>query len=171
MKPGRGNMAKTGVGLPPTLMCGSPIKQEFDLTARYEAGKKKLQNQIGQAGTAEAFKSAGIIIDPKTNVAKAAPYPKKFVGGEKESNSKVPTGPRTNAFIQDGNGRATVTANREQGRSNEELYKQFKADSTNTMNMRNRNANLYNLSGGGKAPEKWNAEDLKTMRGLGKATR
>lgn len=28
MKPGRGNMAKTGAGVPPTLMCGSPMKQE-----------------------------------------------------------------------------------------------------------------------------------------------
>jgi hypothetical protein len=27
MKPGRGNMPKTGNGIPPTLMCGSPMKQ------------------------------------------------------------------------------------------------------------------------------------------------
>lgn len=174
--PGRQMMPKTGRGLSPALMCGSPMKQEFDLTLAYEKGKKKLQNQIGQVGTVEAFKKDGVIIDPKTNVAKAAPYEKRFLGGDAESdNKKVPTGKSTNARIVGGDGQLVKEANKNSlnGKilSNEKLYREYQRDSSNTMSSRNSNARLYNLSGGGKAPEKWDANDLKTMRNLGKATR
>jgi len=174
--PGRQMMPKTGRGIPPVLMSGSPMKQEFDLTLAYEKGKKKLQSQIGQAGTAEAFKKDGIIIDPKTNVAKAAPYEKRFLGGDAESdNKKVPTGKSTNARIVGGDGRLIKEANKNslKGKilSNEKLYQEYKRDSLNTMSSRNSSTRLYNLSGGGKAPEKWDAKDIETMRNLGKATR
>ena len=174
--PGRQMMPKTGRGIPPVLMSENTMKQEFDLTLAYEKGKKKLQDQIGRVETVEAFKKDGIIIDPKTNIAKAAPYPKKFLGGDAESdNRNVPTGTSTNARIVGEGGQLIKEANKNslKGRilSNEKLYQEYQRDSANTMNTRNRNVNLYNLSGGGKAPEKWNAEDIETMRNLGKATR
>ncbi len=146
--PGRQAMPKTGRGLSPTLMCGSPMKQT--LTAQGAKSRAKVlagaKNRAANANT----DPQGIKVDPKSGTATAKPYEKKFLGGEAESsNKKVPTGKRTNAMIVDGSGKAVKEAKKGQGkRSNEELYREYKADSTNTMNSRNRNARFYNVQAG-----------------------
>ena len=53
MSPGRGSFQKTGRGVPPTLMCGSPMKQVVDATTgktAKELAQEKLNKQMEQAG-------------------------------------------------------------------------------------------------------------------------
>ena len=151
---GRGMMPKTGRGLSPTLMSGSPMKQT--LTTQGAASRARV---IAQEEKRKQLKNDNIVIDPKTNVATAAPYPNKFLGGQAESsNEKVPTGKRTNAMVVNTKaGKAVKEANRAEGFSNEELYREFKSDSTNVMSSNNRAARLYNLQTGRAQA---NAEEL-----------
>ena len=149
--PGRKAMPKTGRGISPTLMScsakkGSPMKQ--DLTAQGAASRARV---IAGEARRKQLKNDNIIIDPKTNVATAKPYGKKFLGGEAESsNKKVPTNPkRSNAMVVDSSGKKVKETKKGQGkRSNEQLYKEYKADSTNTMNANNRAARFYNVQSG-----------------------
>lgn len=49
MKPGRGNMPKTGNGLPPTLMCGSPMKQTDPKTGMTkEKAREKIEKTFSE---------------------------------------------------------------------------------------------------------------------------
>ena len=144
--PGRQAMPKTGRGLSPTLMCGSPMKQ--DLTA--QGARSRARVIAGEKKRMES-KNDNIVIDPKTGVATAAPYPKKFLGGEAESsNKKVPTDPkRSNAMVIDSSGKKVKEAKKGQGkRSNEQLYREYKSDSTNTMNANKKAARFYNVQSG-----------------------
>jgi hypothetical protein len=71
MKPGRGDMPKTGRGLAPTLMCGSPMKQEDPRTGM---SKAQARNKI-DAITAENTRRVAaetLAKSDSTNVAKAA---------------------------------------------------------------------------------------------------
>ena len=143
--PGRQAMPKTGRGLSPALMCGSPMKQTVTAQgaasrARVLAGEKKRMQSTND----------NIVIDPITGVATAAPYPNKFLGGEAESsNQKAPTGKRTNAMVVNTKtGKKVKEANRGKGFSNEKLYQGFKSDSTNVMNANNRAARFYNVQTG-----------------------
>jgi hypothetical protein len=151
---GRGMMPKTGRGLSPTLMSGSPMKQT--VTTQGAASRAIV---LAAEERRMQLKNDNIVIDPTTGVATAAPYPKRFLGGEAESsNEKVPTGERTNAMIVDGSGKKVKEAKKGQGKfSNESLYRQFQSDSTNTMNSNNRAARHYNLQTGRAQA---NAEEL-----------
>jgi hypothetical protein len=213
--PGRQAMPKTGRGLSPTLMSGSPMKQDATVSGKLERRKLPKEPQAPKAppksgvsksgkngptdklrsdkfssaklrpaknspmkqtvtaqgaasrarvlaaeGKRKKLKNDNIVIDPKTNVATAAPYPKKFVGGEAESsNKKVPTGKRSNAMVvETKTGKKVKEAKKGQGKfSNESLYREFKRDSTNTMNANNRAARHYNLQTGRAQA---NAEEL-----------
>ena len=149
--PGRQAMPKTGRGLSPTLMCGSPMKQ--DLTAQ---GARSRSRVIAGEKKRMESKNDNIVIDPKTGVASPKPYEKKFLGGEAESsNKKVPTGKRTNAMIVDSSGKKVKEAKKGQTArrmSNEDLYREYKSDSTNTMSARNKNARFYNVQAGKVEP-------------------
>ena len=46
MKPGRGNMPKTGRGIPPTLMCGSPTKQTDPKSGKTPKTKAEAREEI-----------------------------------------------------------------------------------------------------------------------------
>lgn len=49
MKPGRGNMPKTGNGIPPTLMCGSPMKQTDPKTGMTkEKAREKIEKTFSE---------------------------------------------------------------------------------------------------------------------------
>ena len=207
--PGRQMMPKTGAGIPPVLMCGSPMKQGIEYPASFNGKMPSLPPKKGSTSTktkptakrvparvpakdspmkqeltregAESrakvlatekkrmkAKDDGIVLDPKSGVASAKPYPKKFLGGEAESsNKKVPTGKRTNAMIVDGSGQMVKEAKRGQKKSflsNEDLYREYKRDSINTMNSRNKEARFYNVQSGKANP---NAEELASGQNRG----
>jgi hypothetical protein len=91
--------------------------------------------------------------------ASAKPYEKKFIPAD---------GKRTAAVIVDGKGNTVKKATSRVGQktANERLYREFKRDSTNTMNSRNANANFRNISVGAK--KNLTAKDKDTLSSLGK---
>lgn len=85
MKPGRGNMPKTGRGIPPTLMCGSPMKQEpeVEYTKKQTTAVDKFNKAIKtNEGRSNIEKGNQIKIDPKSGMASAntATHTTKKVG-------------------------------------------------------------------------------------------
>lgn len=155
--PGRQSMPKTGRGLSPNLMYGSPMKQthgeDAELTERGAASRKKV---IENAPKRAASKKdpQGISVDPKTGRASAKPYEKKFIKGGKGTR-------RSSAMIVDGSGKTSKVASTSKGADygNEALYKEFKKDSTATMNSRNANARFYNVQAGKEKP---NAKEVES---------
>ena len=85
MKPGRGNMPKTGRGVPPTLMSCSPMKQEpeVEYTKKQTTAVDKFNKAIKTAeGKANIEKGNQIKIDPRSGMASAntATHTTKKVG-------------------------------------------------------------------------------------------
>lgn len=74
MKPGRGNMAKTGAGIPPTLMCGSPMKQEKKKDPYSGKTRQELGNAINDWSDKNKERVAAEMVakTDSSNVAKAA---------------------------------------------------------------------------------------------------
>lgn len=74
MKLGRGNMAKTGAGLPPTLMCESPIKQEKKKDPYSGQTRQELGNAINNWSDKNKERVAAEMVakSDSANVAKAA---------------------------------------------------------------------------------------------------
>ena len=93
MKPGRGNMPKTGRGIPPTLMNCSPMKQEvsdIELTERFDAQKKKYAEARNAPGKIEDLaKTQGIKVDAATGGATALPYGQKYIPGAQGVRAKI----------------------------------------------------------------------------------
>ena len=153
MKPGRGNMPKTGNGLP------SPLRQDkgIELTERYTKGVKKYKEQRNKGNV-----DSSLNVDATTGFATAKPYEKKFVP------NKVTKG----ASIIGGDNKAVATATSYgQGREVENLRKRFVSDSTNTMKDRTRKADLYNAFGGGTSPDKLSESQKKSLVSTSKAIR
>jgi hypothetical protein len=93
MKPGRGNMPKTGRGVPPTLMSCSPMKQEvsdIELTERFDAQKKKYAEARNAPGKIEDLaKTQGIKVDAATGGATSIAYGQKYIPGSMGVRSKI----------------------------------------------------------------------------------
>jgi len=144
--PGRQAMPKTGRGLSPTLMCGSPMKQtsEPDLTREGSESRKKVQAGAKSRAASAKTDPQGIKVDPKSGTATAKPYEKKYVKGGKMELDR----------IVDGSGKVIRTASNKKGRDtgNAELRKEFVRDSTNNANMRSTNARSYNIQAGKASP-------------------
>ncbi len=153
MKPGRGNMPKTGNGLP------TPLRQDngIELTERYTKGVKTLKKKREEGNT-----DTGLNIDKTTGFATAKPYEKSFV------TNKATKG----ASIMGGDNKTMATASSYgQGREVENLRKKFVSDSTSTMNRRNRSAELYNATSGGTKPENLSSGQVSSLVKLNKAKR
>jgi hypothetical protein len=147
--PGRGNAPKTGNGLP------SPLKQEIELTKKYDTGKKKLAENRAKGAT-----PSGLNINKSTGEAVAKPYEKKFVENKKTGG----------ASIIGGDNKTTATASSYgQGSEVGKLRKKFVSDSTSTMNARNRAAEFYNATSGGTSPDKLNTRQKGSLVKIGKA--
>lgn len=89
--PGRQMMPKTGRGIPPTLMCGSPMKQENDieLTGRFDDAKKKYAEARNAPGKIEDLaKTQGIKVDAATGGASMIPYGQKYIPGSQGVRAK-----------------------------------------------------------------------------------
>jgi hypothetical protein len=115
--------------------------KDIEYTKRFSESKKTIE-----ANEKKGLTPKGVNVSKGSATAK--PYEKKFLGGRAESsNKKIPTDQkRTKAIIVDGKGKSVKVANK----GNEQLYREYKRDSTNTMNMRNKNANFYNVQTGAK---------------------
>ena len=129
-----------------------------EYTKKFSSEKKKYEDNEKKGKL-----PSGINVSKGSATAK--PYEKKFLAGQAESsNKKIPTDPkRTKAIIVDGKGKSIKVANK----GNEQLYREYKRDSTNTMNMRNKNANFYNVQTGTK--KNLTSSDKKILVNLGKA--
>jgi hypothetical protein len=161
--PGRGNNPKTGHGIP------APFKQEIELTTDYERGKKRRTKAIAEGGKdylSGISNVEGITVDPSSGFATANPYERTFLPGSNQG------GKRTRAMITSGGKKVKEAAEgaAPTPRANTELYREYKQDSTARMQSRNRNAKLYNITGGSKDPNLADEEEKKMLIGLGRAT-
>jgi len=149
--PGRGNSPKTGNGLP------TPLKQQIETTDKYEAGKKKLA-----ANRLKGANPGGLNINTATGEASVKPYEKKFVENKKTGQ----------AHIVGGNNKTVASASKYgNDKAVKDLRQKFVSDSTDTMNRRNRNAQLYNATSGGTTPSNLSAGQVASLITLGKAKR
>jgi hypothetical protein len=133
---------------PDTPLAASP-DANFEYTKKYADSKKKIEKNPAPSGVKVST----------TGASSAKPYEKKFIPA---------TSKRTNAIIVDGKGKKVKEASTAVGsrRSNDQLYREYKRDSTNTMDRRNRNANIRNISVGAK--KELSASDLKILKTSGK---
>jgi hypothetical protein len=176
MKPGRGNMPKTGNGIPPTLMACSPMKQEkpkkgkvaapsteIELTMDYDRGKRLMAEARKAPGKIEDLRKVqGINVDAATGGATVAKYEKTYQQGSKGQKDRIIGG--------DGKVMAEAKAtNFVKGEKNKDLYKQFQKDSINTMNSRNRYATQYNITSGAKSTNNATEKEKQLLVSLGKA--
>jgi hypothetical protein len=130
---------------PDTPLATSP-DADFLYTKKYSDRKKAIE---------KAPVTKGVTVSDGTATAK--PYEKKFIPA---------TGKRTRALIVDSKGSKVKEAKGVTRRSNTQLYREYQRDSTDTMDRRNRIANLRNISVGSK--RELNASDRKTLSTLGK---
>lgn len=131
---------------PDTPLAASP-DANFEYTKKYSDSKKKIE---------KAPVISGIKVST-TGTSSAKPYEKKFIPADSK---------RTRAMIVDGKGSKVKESKGVTRKSNEQLYREYKRDSTNTMDRRNRNANFRNISTGKK--DNLSAADLKTLKSLDK---
>ena len=147
-----------------TLKAGGKIKKalrgikvtpssEVEYTKKYSSSKKKYEENEKKGLT-----PTGINVSKGSATAK--PYEKKFI----KSDSA-----RTSAVIVDSSGKKvkTATTNKGSDYGNKMLYREYKRDSTDTMNRRNKNANFYNVQTGTK--KNLTSSDKKTLVNLKKA--
>jgi hypothetical protein len=131
---------------PDTPLAASP-DANVEYTKKYSDSKKRIEKAPAPAGVKVST----------TGTSSAKPYEKKFIPADSK---------RTRAIIVDGKGAKVNEAKGVTRRSNEQLYREYKRDSTNTMDRRNRNANFRNISTGKK--DNLSASDLKTLKTLDK---
>lgn len=167
MKPGRGNMPKTGRGIPPTLMSCSPMKQEnpkkpetnIELTDRYNTGKEKMakaRNTPGKISDIEA--TQGIKVDAPTGAATTKSYEKKYIPGDMSKGVR--------AKIVSGAGELVKEAKIGE---DAKLKKEFERSKAYTSKARSTNANQYNITGGAKSTNKATEKEKQMLVNLGKA--
>ena len=133
---------------PDTPLAESP-EATFEYTKKYSERKKVIEKNPAQSGV--KVSSSG--------TATAKPYEKKFIPADSK---------RIRAIVVDGKGKVVKQADSAVGKrsSNEKLYREYKKDSTDTMDRRNRNANFRNINTGAK--KDLSASDKKILANLGK---
>jgi len=159
MKPGRGNMPKTGRGIPPTLMNCSPMKQESDieLTERFDAQKKKYAEARNAPGKIENLaETQGIKVDVATGGATAMPYGQKYIPGAQGVRAK----------IVGENGKLVKEAR--VGRDNE-LKAEYDKMKKFTESRRGSNAAKYNIGSGFTSTNEATKEQKEFLLNTGKA--
>jgi hypothetical protein len=130
-----------------------PKETEIEKTANYDKGVKTYA-----ANKAKMKDDKGINVNQTTGMASARPYEKKFVPSSK-SNQR--------ASIIGGDNKTVGQSKGYDKYSEKNLRKKFVADSTDTMNRRNANANFYNVQAGKK--KVLTEADKKSLVGLNKA--
>ena len=144
-KPGRGNNSKTGHGLP------APLRQEIELTKKYETGKKTISKNIEKGNT-----PSGINVNPKTAEAKP----------NLPMHTVVKSG--TNVRELDSKGKV-VREERMDTRGNENFYKSVANRNADVTKRQTNNANFFNAVGGGTKPESLSSKQKNDLVSIGKA--
>lgn len=150
MKPGRGNMLKTGRGISPVLMSKSPMKQEAELTAKGAKSRKEAQKSASKNTKIE---SQGVNIDPKSGKGSAASYEKKFIPGSPDKGVR--------AKIIDGSGKLVKEA---KSGEDDKLKKEFERNKAVTAKSRERNTRQFNVQTGSAKP---NAKEVEAGKNRG----
>jgi hypothetical protein len=161
MMPGRGNMPKTGRGLAPTLMCGSPMKQEteIELTRKFDEGKKKMAAARKTPGKiADIESTQGIKVDTRTGGASVKSYEKKYIPGDMKKGVR--------AKIISGEGKLVKEAKLGE---DDKLKKEFERAKTFTAKTRGTNASQYNITSGAKSTNKATEREKQMLVNIGKA--
>lgn len=165
-KPGRSQMPKTGRGISAILMSYSPMKQsrnDVELTEEYSQSVRKKANARRMSNSKKlSSNSQGIVIDQASGVAIPKPYEKKFVSNKKTGGASIVGGD---------NKTVSTASSYGGGREVEKLRKKYVSDSTSTMRNRIRNAEQYNITSGGKSPDKATGSEISTLVRLGQAKR
>jgi hypothetical protein len=159
MKPGRGNMPKTGRGIPPVLMSGSPMRQEesIELTGRHDDKKKKYAEARNAPGKIEDLaKTQGIKVDAATGGATAMPYGQKYIPGAQGVRAK----------IVDGAGKLVKEA--KVGRDNE-LKAEYDKMKNYTEKKRESAASKYNIGSGFTSTNNATKEQKEFLLNTGRA--
>jgi hypothetical protein len=147
-KPGRGNYAKTGHGLP------SPFKQmEIEVTKKYEVGKKKLAKNRATGNV-----PGGMNIDPESGYA----TPKLPMHKVVESGS----------FLREVDSAGKIVKEvPKDTRGNKDFYKSVEDRNADVTRRQTRGAELYNAFSGGTKPENLSDYQKQTLVSLGKAVK
>ena len=159
MKPGRGNMPKTGRGVPPTLMSCSPMKQESDieLTGKFDDAKKKYEEARKAPGKIEDLaKTQGIKVDAATGGATAMAYGQKYIPGSMGVRAKIVS--ESGELVKE----AKV------GRDNE-LKAEYDKMKNFTEKRRGSNASKYNIGSGFTSTNNATKEQKDFLLNTGKA--
>jgi hypothetical protein len=130
--------------------------KDVSYTKKFNEGSKVIDSKLKAGG----MKELGVVSKKSTVTAK--PYEKKFLPGDKK---------RTYASIVDGKGAISKSADKRLGpkTANKKLYDEYKKDSTDTMNRRNKNLNYVNVHTGKKT--NLNSKDLKNLLATNKITK
>jgi len=166
MKPGRGNMPKTGRGIPPTLMNCSPMKQEesMELTGKHDDKKKKYEEARNAPGKIEDLASTqGIKVDVATGGSTAIPYGYTYEQGKYGQRDRI-----INTTTGKISAEAKTPTNRF-GDKNEELWKQFNNEKTRTEKQRASNSAKYNIGSGFTSTNEATKEQKEFLLNTGRA--
>jgi hypothetical protein len=130
----------------------NPVKKDELKDATYTKRFTDSSEVIESKLKSGSIKEMGVV--SKSSKTSAKPYEKKFVPATKK---------RTYASVVDSKGSVTKTADKRLGvkAANEKLYSEYKRDSTDTMNRRNKNLNYVNVHTGRKS--NLDSKDLKSL--------
>ena len=109
-------------------------KKDIEYTKKFSESSKKINNNLNN----NKLEKSGVK-KSSDGSATVKPYEKKFIPASKN---------RTSAAIVDGKGNLVKRADTKKGAAtgNENLYREYKRDSINTMNRRSNNANFINVN-------------------------
>lgn len=170
--PGRSPFPQTGRGISPAMMSGSAMKQttttspktDIELTVEYEKGKKKMAENRANPNMKKDFeKATGISIDAPT--------------GKATANLPMHTVERAGSFLREYDSKRGVVnevpwndMSSTGGEAAEKLAKAVERRNADVTRRQNRNADLYNATGGGTAPDNLSEGQKQSLVKLGKAT-
>lgn len=172
--PGRLPFLQTGRGISPALMSGSAMKQtdpkksatvkkDIELTVEYDKGKEKLAAARSNPKTKAGLEGQqGIKIDTPTGTATPnLPMHKVVRGGSflKELDSAGKLVKEVPYYDTSSDG----------GKLAAELTKSVENRNADVTSRQTRNADLYNATGGGTAPDKLSEKQKESLVKLGKA--
>ena len=150
MKPGRGNMPKTGNGLP------SPLRQDhggdIELTERYTKGVKKYEENRKQGKT-----PSGMKVDAVSG----------FSTPNLPMHTVVKSGTKVRELDSKGN---VVKEEQQDSRGNTSFYANVEKRNKDVTSRQTNNANFFNAVSGGTSPDKLSEEQKRSLIATSKAT-
>jgi hypothetical protein len=149
MKPGRGNMPKTGNGLP------TPLRQDkgIELTEKYTKGVKKYEENRLEGKT-----PSGMKVDP--------------VSGFSTPNLPMHKVVKSGNYVREVDSKGNVVKEEKMdSRGNEKFYKSVENRNADVTRRQTANASLYNAFGGGTSPDKLSESQKQSLVSTSKAKR